>query len=110
MSRPKGARSVLIKVDYGTIGGWAGIAPAMAKRLARQGLFNARDLDSALRWANGLRRQLGLALVGVPDEASEVEGHSADDDTRPVSNTPTLPELPGIYRYNPRRACFEEDA
>ena len=59
MSRPKGARSVLIRVDYGTIGGWVGIGPDLAKRFARHGLFNARDLDGALRWANGLGSNWG---------------------------------------------------
>ena len=104
MSRPKGARSVLIRVDYGTIGGWAGITPDMAKRLARQGLFNARDLHSALRWANGLRQQLGLSLIGAPTDVGE---GVADDGPEVVTSTP--PEMGGILRYNPSRASFEEE-
>ncbi len=105
MGRPLGSRNTLIRLDYGTIGGWVGIAPDMAKRLARQGLFDARDLDSALRWANGLRRQQGLTLVGVPDDVGEAEGHSDDDGPGPVAP----PRMAGIFRYNPRRACFEWD-
>ncbi len=109
MSRPKGARTFLIKITYSHIGEWVGIGPDAAKRLARQGLFDARDLASVLRWVNGLRQQQGLSLIGVPDDVGEAEGHSDDDDPGPVSSTPTPPEMAGIFRYNPRRACFEED-
>jgi hypothetical protein len=94
----------LIRVTYDVIAELAGgITGDTARRYAQRGLFDARDLASVLRWVNGVRRQQGLSLIGVG------EAVPADEDPGPVSSTPTLSETVGILRYNPRRACFEED-
>ncbi len=108
MGRPQGSRNALIRITYDDIGALAGIRGDVVRRYAQRGLFDARDLASVLRWVNGLRQQQALPMIGVPaDNASE--GHSADDDPGPVSSTPTLPEMAGIFRYNPHLACFEGD-
>ena len=110
MSRPQGSRNRLVSLTYDTIAEMAGgITGDTARRHAQRGLFDSRDLASVLRWVNGLRQQQGLSLIGVPDDVGEAEGHSDDDAPRLVSSTPAPPEMAGIYRYNPRRACFEED-
>ena len=117
MSRPKGARSVLIKVDYGTIAEFAGITPDMAKRLARQGLFDSRDLESVLRWINGRRQRQGEPLIGLPtDDASQAHSDDTAADT-PVE-TGSLPEdirvrVPaeghGSLVYDPTTGTFRDD-
>lgn len=109
MGRPMGSRNRLVTLDYDSIGALVGIRGNTARRYAQRSQFNARSLESVMEWINRRRAAQGLSLIGVPDDVDEAEGHSDDDDPGPVSSTPTPPEMAGIFRYNPRRACFEED-
>ena len=53
MARPKGSRTVLVRITYDTIGELAGgITGDTARQYAQRGQFNPRDLDSALTWVN----------------------------------------------------------
>ena len=52
MARPKGSRTVLVRITYDTIGELAGgITGDTARQYAQRGRFDSRDLDSLLERA-----------------------------------------------------------
>jgi hypothetical protein len=106
MARPKGSRTVMVRITYDTIGELAGgIAGDTARQYAQRGQFNPRDLDSALTWINARRTAMGLPLIGLPTNTSE--DHS-NDDAEVVTSTPA-PVQTGLLIYNPLTACYRED-
>lgn len=66
MARPKGSRTVLVRITYDTIGELAGIAGNTVRKYAQRRQFNPRDLDSALAWVNARRTAKGLPVIGLP--------------------------------------------
>ena len=88
MSRPRGSRNRLVTLDYDGIGELVGIRGNPARRYAQRGEYDARDLDSLLRWINGRRQRLGLPMIGVPDGDNQV----ASDDTA-ANDTPLASSL-----------------
>ena len=104
MARPKGSRTVLVRITYDTIGELAGgIAGDTARQYAQRGQFNPRELDSALTWVNARRTAKGLPLIGLAtDEAV------SDDDSKTVTSTPA-PVQTGLLNYNPMTACYREN-
>ena len=104
MARPKGSRTVLVRITYDTIGELAGgIAGDTARQYAQRGQYDSRDLESVLRWVNARRTAKGLPLIGLPtDEAV------SDDDSEAVTSTP-VPVQTGLLVYNPMTACYRED-
>ena len=106
MARPKGSRTVLVRITYDTIGELAGgIAGDTARQYAQRGQFNPRELDSALTWVNARRTAKGLPLIGLPTEVGEAV---SDDDSEAVTSTPA-PIQTGLLIYNPLTACYRED-
>ncbi len=75
MARPKGSRTVLVRITYDTIGELAGgIAGDTARQYAQRGQFDPRNLDSLLAWVNARRNTKGLPMIGAPDsEAAELD-------------------------------------
>ena len=70
MARPKGSRTVLVRITYDTIGELAGgIAGDTARQYAQRGRFDPRSLDSLLEWINVCRTTKGLPMIGIPDQA-----------------------------------------
>ena len=85
MARPKGSRTVLVRITYDTIGELAGaIAADAAKRHAQRGEFDSRDLESVLRWVNERRITKGLPLIGLP----------TDDGGQVISDAPSITSTP----------------
>ena len=106
MARPKGSRTVLVRITYDTIGELAGgITGDTARQYAQRGQFNPRELDSALTWVNARRTAKGLPLIGLPTEVGEAV---SDDDSETVTSTPA-PVQTGLLHYNPMTACYRED-
>ena len=105
MARPKGSRTVLVRITYDDIGRMAGIAGDTAKQYAQRGQFDSRDLDSLLTWVNARRTAKGLSLIGLPIEVGEVV---SDEDAEAVTNTPATIQT-GLLIYNPLTACYRED-
>ena len=104
MARPKGSRTVLVRITYDTIGELAGgIAGDTARQYAQRGQFDSRDLDSALTWVNARRTAKGLPLIGLPSDEAV-----SDDDSETVTSTPA-PVQTGLLVYNPMTACYRED-
>ena len=105
MARPKGSRTVLVRITYDTIGELAGgIAGDTARQYAQRGQFNPRNLDSALTWVNARRTAKGLPLIGLPTDSGEV----SDEGSETVTSTPA-PVQTGLLMYNPMTACYRED-
>ena len=110
MARPKGSRTVLVKIDYDVIGRLAGIAGDTAKQYAQRGQFDSRDLDSLLTWVNDRRIAKGLPLIGLPTNTSE--DHSDDDAEVVISiPAPTGFGSPLVYdpMYDPLTASYRSD-
>ena len=106
MARPKGSRTVLVRITYDTIGELAGgIAGDTARQYAQRGQFDSRDLDSALTWVNARRTAMGLPLIGLPSDVGEAV---SDEDSETVTSTPA-PVQTGLLIYNPLTACYRED-
>ena len=119
MARPKGSRTVLVRITYDEIGRLAGIAGDTAKQYAQRGQFDSRDLDSLLTWVNARRTAKGLPLIGLPTEVGEAV---SDDDSEAVTRetplfikrppgvtSPPAPVQTGLLNYNPLTACYRED-
>ena len=86
MARPKGSRTVLVRVTYDTIGELAGgIAGDTARQYAQRGQFDSRDIESVLAWVNARRQRLGLPMIGMPDGDNQV----ASDDLEAVTSAPS---------------------
>ena len=104
MARPKGSRTVLVRITYDTIGELAGgIAGDTARQYAQRGQYDSRNLESVICWVNSRRRAKGLPLIGVlTDEAV------SDEDSEAVTSTP-VPVQTGLLVYNPMTACYRED-
>ena len=83
MSRPKGSRNTLIRLDYDVIGALVGVRGDTVKRYAQRGQFDPRDLDSVLSWVNSRRPRQGEPLIGLSDDNPAV----SDDDTA-ANDTP----------------------
>jgi hypothetical protein len=93
MARPKGSRTVLVRITYDTIGELAGgIAGDTARQYAQRGQF-----DSALTWVNARRTAKGLPLIGLPTEVCEAV---SDGDSEAVTSTPA-PVQTGLLIYDP---------
>ena len=106
MARPKGSRTVLVRLTYDTIGELAGgIAGDTARQYARRGQFDSRNLDSLLTWVNARRTAKGLPLIGLATEVGEAV---SDEDSAAVNSTPA-PVQTGLLNYNPMTACYRED-
>ncbi|TWU14524.1 hypothetical protein CA54_33910 [Symmachiella macrocystis] len=106
MARPKGSRTILVRITYDTFGELAGgIAGDTARQYAQRGQFNPRDLDSSLTWVNARRTAKGLPLIGLATEVSEAV---SDEDLEAVISTPA-PIQTGLLIYNPITACYRED-
>jgi len=106
MARPKGSRTVLVRITYDTIGELAGgIAGDTARQYAQRGQFDSRDLDSALTWVNARRTAKGLPLIGLPSDVGEAV---SDEDSEAVTSTPA-PVQTGLLIYNPMTASYRED-
>ena len=109
MARPKGSRTILVRITYDTIGELAGIAGNTVRQYAQRGQFNPRDLDSALAWVNARRTAKGLPLIGLPTDVGEAV---SDDDSQVVRretpfNPPTRTSR-GLY-YDPLTASYRYD-
>ena len=102
MARPKGSRTVLVRITYDTIGELAGgITGDTARQYAQRGQFNPRDLDSALTWVNARRTAKGLPLIGLPtDEAI------SDDDAEVVISLPAPTGFGSLLVYDPMTGDF----
>jgi hypothetical protein len=97
VSRPKGSRTVWVRITYDTIGELAGgIAGDTVRQYAQRCQFNPRDLDSALAWVNARRTAKGLPLIGLPTKVGEAV---PDDDSEEVRReTPfNPPTRTGLY-------------
>ena len=104
MARPKGGRTVLVRLTYDTIGELAGgLTGNTVRQYAQRGQFNPRDLDSALAWVNARRAAKGLPLIGLPSDEAV-----SDDDSEAVTSTPA-PVQTGLLNYNPMTASYRED-
>jgi hypothetical protein len=104
MARPKGSRTVLVRITYDRIGELAGgIAGNTARQYAQRGQFAPRDIESVLCWVNARRTTKGLQPIGLPT------GRGVSDEDLAVTSTPAPPEMGAILAYNSRRACFQED-
>ena len=109
MARPKGSRTVLVKIDYDVIGRLAGISGNSARQYAQRGQFDSRDLDSALTWVNARRTAKGLPLIGLPtDEAvSDEDSETVTRETPffikrlPGVTSPPAPVQTGLLIYDP---------
>jgi len=102
VARPKGNRTVLIRITYDDIGRLAGIAGDTAKRYANRGKFDSRSLNSALTWINGRRTAKGLPPIGLPaDNASEAEAHSDEDAPEAVTSMLARTETGSPLSYDP---------
>ena len=108
MARPKGSRTVLVRITYDDIGRMAGIAGDTARQFAQRGQFDSRDLDSLLTWVNARRARKGLPLVGHPDTKPNRTLSYSDDDSGAVTSTPA-PVQTGLLIYNPLTASFRKD-
>ena len=105
MARPKGSRTVLVRLTYDTIGELAGgIAGNTVRQYAQRGQFNPRDLDSALAWVNARRTAKGLRLIGLPTNVGEAV---SDDDVEVVPGMP-VPIQKGLI-YDPLTASYRYD-
>ena len=68
MTRPRGSRNRLVSLDYDAIAEMVGgITGDTARRYAQRGEYDARNLESILRWVNGRRAARALPLIGLPD-------------------------------------------
>jgi len=106
MARPKGSRTVLVRITYDTIGELAGgIAGDTARQYAQRGQFDSRNLDSLLAWINARRTAKGLPLIGLANEVGEAVN---EEDSEAVTSTPA-PVQRGLLNYNPMTACYRED-
>jgi hypothetical protein len=110
VARPKGGRTVLVRLTYDTIGELAGgIAGDTARQYAQRGQYNPRDLDSTLTWVNARRTAKGLPLIGLPTDVGEAV---SDDDSEVVrGETPFDPPTRtsrGLY-YDPLTASYRYD-
>ena len=106
MARPKGSRTVLVRITYNTIAELAGgIAGDTARQYAQRGQFDSRNLESVLYWVNTRRDAKGLPLIGLPTDVGEAV---SDDDPEVVTSTPASVET-GLLNYNPMTACYQED-
>ena len=110
MARPKGSRTVLVRITYDTIGELAGgITGDTARQYAQRGQFDSRDLDSALTWINARRTAKGLPLIGLLTDVGEAV---SDDDSEAVTReTPLSPPTRtsrGLF-YDPLTASFRYD-
>lgn len=102
MARPKGSRTVLVRITYDDIGRLAGIAGDTAKQYAQRGQFDSRDLESVLCWVNSRRGGKGQPPIGlVADNAAEAEAHSDDDDPKVVTSMFARTETGSPLRYDP---------
>ena len=108
MARPKGSRTVLVRITYDTIAELAGgIGGDTARQYAQRGQFNPRDLDSALTWVNARRTAKGLPLIGLPTD----EAVSDDDSEAVTRETPLSPPTRtsrGLF-YDPLTASYRYD-
>ncbi len=87
MSRPKGSRNALIRINYDMIGELVGIRGDTARAYAQRGEYDARSLESVLQWINGRRQRQGETLIGLPtDDAS-------DDDEAPEAVSSMLARM-----------------
>ena len=108
MARPKGSRTVLLRITYDDIGRLAGIAGDTARQYAQRGQFNPRDLDSALAWVNARRTAKGLPLIGLPTEVSEaVSDDDSEAATRETPFSPPTRTSRGLF-YDPLTASYRE--
>lgn len=102
MARPKGSRTVLVRLTYDTIGELAGgIAGDTARQYAQRGQFNPRDLDSTLTWVNARRNAKGLPLIGLPTDVGE---DVSDDDSEAVTSAPA--EKGAMTCYDPMTGVY----
>lgn len=102
MARPKGSRTVLVRITYDTIGELAGgMAGNTARQYARRGEYDSRNIESVIYWVNARRTAQRLPPIGlVTDSASKA--HSDDDAPRPVNDTPVeVSVLAGGLVYDP---------
>ena len=110
MARPKGSRTVLVRITYDTIGELAGgIAGNSARQYAQRGQFDSRDLDSALTWVNARRTAKGLPLIGLATEVGEaVSDEDSEAVTRETPFSPTTRTSRGLF-YDPLTASYRYD-
>lgn len=102
VARPKGSRTVLVRITYDDIGALVGIRGITARAYANRHEYNSRDLGSILRWVNERRQRQGLPLIGIPDG----DNQTVSDDMPPPVETPlpadtTRRVLPGGLAYDP---------
>ena len=104
MARPKGSRTVLVRITYDTIGELAGgIAGDTARQCAQRGQFNPRDIDSALTWVNARRTAKGLPPIGLPTNTSE---DLANDDADVATSMPAPTGFGSLLVYDPMTGDF----
>ncbi len=96
--RTKGARERLIVIDYGTIAEWTGLKVATVREYARQGQYNARDLDSVLTWCNSRRAAAGLPPIG---QTTDNQDYSTDSPPFPIQTPQVI-----TGGYNPMKGDF----
>ena len=111
MARPTGSRTALIRITYDDIGRLAGISGDTAKQYAHRGLYDPRDLDSVLCWANARRGAKGLQLIGLPTDNTSDEPSSAhydDDGPETVNSIPAQMETGSLLNYDPMTGCYRE--
>lgn len=106
MARPKGSRTVLVRITYDDIGRLAGIAGDTAKQYAQRGQFDSRDLDSLLTWVNDRRTKKRRPLIGLPSNTSE--DHS-NDDAEVVISLPAPTGFGSPLVYDPLTASYPEE-
>ena len=106
MARPKGSRTVLVRITYDDIGRLAGIAGDTARQYARRGEYDSRNLESVLCWVNNRRGATGQPPIGlVTGNDSEAEAYS-DDAPEAVANMLARTETGSPLSYDPMTASY----
>ena len=111
MARPKGSRTVLIRLTYDDIGRLAGISGDSAKQYAHRSQYDPRDLDSVLCWANTRRGAKGLPLIGLPTDNTSDDpssAHSDDDDPETITTIRARMETGSLLNYDPMTGGYRE--
>ncbi len=93
-------RAKLASLTYATIADWSGLSVNTCRKYASQGVFNARDLHSAMQWINEKRVKWGWPLIGQPEEITKEKPDQAPLDTLAGATLDVKPLAIKDYGYS----------
>ena len=100
-------REKLAFLTYDDIAELSGYTLHTVRKYASMGVFEPRDLHSAMSWVNEQRAKRGQQLIGIPEQLGENNQEIREVDTWAGATPDVTPIIPTAYGYNPLKGEVE---